>query len=113
MTDTEQAPADTQVALVPAHRAGAALPGEALDTVRDAGWAAVQDQDGNYRCESADGQLHLDYLPEVEHGPLWVISSTADPAWRITADDETPVEFIKALITAVITAGPLDPRDRV
>lgn len=112
MTDTQPAP-DTEVELVPAHRAGAGLPGEVLDTVRDAGWAAEQDEDGNYRCESPDGQLYLAYLPEVDHGALWALGSSADPAWQITADDETPAEFIKALIITVITAEPLDPRGRV
>ena len=114
MTDTEQATAaDTEAALVPAHRAGAGLPAAALDAARAAGWVLIEDEDGNVRADSADGQLHLDFLPETDTGPLWLIRATTHPAWQITADDNTPAEFIAALITAITTTGPLDPdRDR-
>ena len=116
MTDTESAPAaeSTGVPLVPAHRAGAGLPDTAIDAARAAGWAVTHDRDSNAHAVSVDGDLHLGFLPETDTGPLWVIESTAHPAWQITADDNTPAEFLAALITAITTAGPLDPdRDQV
>ena len=122
MTDTDQATtADTEAEpvpvaearLVPAHLAGAGLPGTAFDAARAAGWLFAQDNDANVCAVSDDGDLHLQWLPEVNPGPLWVIVHSAEPAWRITADDQTPAEFIAALITAITTTGPLDPdRDR-
>lgn len=113
MTDTAPTPTP-DVPLVPAHRAGAGLPGTAIDTARNAGWAVADDPHGNVHAVSPDGELHAHFLPEADTGPLWLIKSTAHPMWEITADDETPAEYLAALITAVTTAGPLDPdRDRV
>ena len=111
MTDTEPAHTvdNTAVRLVPAHRAGAGLPGTALEAARNAGWAVTHDQDSNAHALSPDGELHLGFLPETDTGPLWLIENTAHPAWQITADDNTPAEFLAALITAVTTAAPLDP----
>ena len=112
MTDTTAEPA-TQAGFVPAHRAGAGLPATALDAARAAGWAVGNDPDGNAHAESPDGELHLGFWPETDTGPLWTITCTAHPAWEITADDNTPAEFLAALIAAITTAGPLDPdRDR-
>jgi hypothetical protein len=115
MTDTEPAPATegTGVPLVPAHRAGAGLPAPAIEAARSAGWAVTDDPDGNVRAVSDDGELQLGFLPETDTGPLWTITCTAHPAWEITADDNTPAEFLAVLITAITTTGPLDPdRDR-
>ena len=110
MTDTEPA---AQARLVPAHRAGPGLPTPALQAARAAGWSVTDEPDGNVRAVSHDGDLHLGFLPEADTGPLWVIENTAHPAWRITADDNTPAELLAALITAITTTGPLDPdRDR-
>ena len=114
MTDTEPAPAATDVPLVPAHRAGPGLPDTALDAARTAGWTVTHDRDSNAHAVSADGDLHLGFLPETDTGPLWLIEHTGHPAWQITADDNTPAEFLAALITAITTTGPLDPdRDQV
>ena len=110
MTDTEPA---AQVRLVPAHRAGPGLPGPAIEAARTAGWAVTHEPDGNVRAEGTDGELHLAWLPETDTGPLWVIENTAHPAWQITADDNTPAEFLAALITTITATGPRDPdRDR-
>src|SRR5438445_1634 len=111
MTDTESAAA---VRLVPAHRAGAGLPGPAIEAARTAGGAVTNEPDGTVRAVTTNGDLHLAWLPETDTGPLWVIEHTAHPAWQITADDNTPAEFLAALITTITTTGPLDPdRDRV
>ena len=114
MTDTEPAPtAQAEARLVPAHRAGAGLPTAALDAARIAGWAVADDPHGNVHAVSPDGELHLHFLPEADTGPLWLITSTAHPMWEITADDDTPAEYLAALIIAITTTGPLDPdRDR-
>lgn len=116
MTDTETtaapapepAPAAEDLR-VPAHRAGAGVPAPALQAARNAGWLMTHDEHGNARAESPDGELELAYRPEVYPGPLWIIGCTAHPQWMITADTDTPAEFIAALITAITTAAPLEP----
>ena len=109
MTDTQPVPAPAHAGWpVPAHRAGPGLPGAALDAARAAGWAVTTDPDGNTRAVSPNGDLGLAYQPEVYPGPLWVIGSTAFPAWAITAERDTPAEFIAALITTIASAAPLD-----
>jgi len=66
MTDTDQAAtADTEAELVPAHRAGAGLPAAAFAAARAAGWVFTEDEDANVRADSPDGDLHLEWLPEV------------------------------------------------
>ena len=109
MADTAPLPAEPPAPLEPAHRAGAGLPGTALDAARAAGWAVTHDQNSNTHAISPDSEVHLDFLPESDTGPLWVIGNTAHPAWQITADDNTPAEFLAALITTITTAAPLDP----
>lgn len=113
MTDTTAEPA-AQAQPVPAHRAGAGLPDTALRAARAAGWGVTHDEHGNVHATSPDGEVHLGFWPESDTGPLWTITCTTHPAWEITADDNTPAEFIAALITAITTAGPLDPdRDQI
>lgn len=112
MTDTTAEPA-APAGRVPAHRAGAGLPATALDAARAAGWSETRDEDANVHAASPDDEVHLGFWPETDTGPLWTLTCTAHPAWQITADDNTPAEFLAALVTAVATTGPLDPdRDR-
>lgn len=114
MTDTEQAPAaDTEAEPVPAHLAGPGLPGTALEAVRAAGWTIAGHDDGEACATSPDGCMHLAWTPERADGPVWELACKAERPWLITADANTPAEFITALITAITTAGPLNPgRDR-
>ncbi|MFB8171456.1 DUF317 domain-containing protein [Kitasatospora purpeofusca] len=78
---------------------------EALRPLLDAGWARIQDEEGNTFVTAPDLRARLAHLPGSDGRVLWKAGAGPDafapPEWLVTFDNQTPPEVVANFTTAL------------
>ncbi|MEV7121186.1 DUF317 domain-containing protein [Kitasatospora griseola] len=84
-----------------------------LRPLLDASWALSQDEVGNVFVFPPDLTVLTGYLPEGEHGDLWMINAYPDafspPQWQVTLDLSAPPEIVGEFTAALVDAHSTTP----